>query len=154
MITERLALQDRLLETFKRRDDLMAFRQSTASMILERESSNWGGMSIHLFRSLQNRRWTAFPQALSTLFENKGISGEIINEFKLKTAYYAARHNIPALLNGQIMYHFFFDTFKQFYNQNYPSDYFTSYFLFDVFNSAYLNKTINMLKKEGLLRIR
>ena len=111
------------------------------------------GVYYHSFGNLLPRRMNLFPQELGQFFENGWISGEMIQELKIKAMYHSRKKDVPLRLLGQLTYRYFFHVARRFYHQNYYKDYVSTYFMMDVFNRSHLNQGVKKMKKEGYLRM-
>lgn len=138
---------------FESAKKLQVFSDKNLRRMVQEELDHLGGVYYHSFGTLKSRRFDLFPQELSHFFESSWLSGEMINELKIKTAYHAHKKQLPSTLLGQFAYQYFFDTCRRFYQRSYNKDYFSTYFSFDILNNSHLNQTIKKLKKEGYLRI-
>ncbi len=81
------------------------------------------------------------------------IGGEAISEFKVKLAHLCYRRELPPALMGLALADYLFSSFKGYYAQNHSRDYESTYFMFDVLNNSHLNRLLQNLKKEGVLRL-
>lgn len=113
-----------------------------------------GAIYYHTFGNLTPQPFRLFPQGLANLFESGWTNGEIIDEFKVRLAWFLYKKKIPAYFMGQLLYSYLTKTAPRVYNQNNPNDYFSSYFMFKVFNNSHLNGAIKDLQKEGYLKLK
>ncbi len=113
-----------------------------------------GSIYYHTFGNLTPQPFTLFPQGLANLFESGWTSGEIIDEYKVRLAWFLYKKKIPAYFMGQLLYSYLTKTAPRVYNQNNPNDYFSTYFMFKVFNNSHLNAAIKDLQKEGYLKLK
>jgi hypothetical protein len=141
------------LNGFSEADKLAAYARQPLAEVIGQENHRFGSIYYHTFGTLTPRQMPIFPQEVANLFDSGWIGGEMINEFKVKVAYHAYRKKISSHLSGQVLYQFLFKTCRQFYSQNHARDYYSTYFVFDIFNSSYLNKTIKRLNQRGYLRL-
>ncbi len=108
----------------------------------------------HTFGNLKPIRAGLFPQEVSNLLGSGWTSGEMLDEFKVKVAYHAYKKGIPGYLIGEFIYQYFTRTTPRYYSQNYRKDYFSGYFIFDIFNNSYMNRIIKKAKEKGYLQVR
>ncbi|MCP4220675.1 MAG: hypothetical protein GY765_38965 [bacterium] len=101
-----------------------------------------------------SRQFKVFPQNLSYLFNTGWVSGELINEFKLKLGAYLHKQKIPKFLLGQIVYAYFNETVPRTLHQNHFKDYYSTYFVFDAFSHSDLKRILKKMKKDGYLKLR
>jgi hypothetical protein len=141
------------LNGFSEQNKLTAYSRDPLAEVIGHENHRFGSIYSHTFGTLTPRQMPIFPQEVANLFDSGWIGGEMIDEFKVKVAYHAYRKKISSYLSGQVLYQFLFKTCRQFYSQNHSRDYYSTYFVFDIFNSSYLNKTIKKLNQRGHLRI-
>lgn len=153
-IGQRFFQSGKYLDEFSEADKLAAYSRPPLAEEIRRELHRFGNIYHHTFGTLTPRHLWTFPQELANFFDSGWVSGEIIDEFKVKEAYHAYQKKISPYLAGQVLYQFLFQTCRQFYSQNHAKDYYTTYFVFDIFNSSYLNKTIKKLNQRGHLRIK
>ncbi len=150
---ERFWHKKTLSREFESSAELKVFSEKNLRRMVQEELDHLGGVYYHSFGSLKSRRLALFPQELSHFFQSGWLSGEMINELKIKAAYHAHKKQLPSTLLGQFAYRYLFNTCRRFYQRSYNKDYFSTYFSFDIFNNSHLNQTIKKLKKEGYLRI-
>lgn len=135
-------------------EKLGPFKVPPLSEQVEKENHRYGSVFYNSFGSLTPRRLTLFPVDVSHAFQYGWMSGEMVDEFKIRTGYMMHRKNIPPELMGHILYHYMVKTLPRAYSQNHPRDYSTTYFAFEVFNPAILNRIVRKLKEDGILRLK
>lgn len=133
---------------------LEAYLKPPLSDALEEEMHRFGSMYPYTFGNLRPRKISLFPQEMTNLFSSGWLSGERVDEFKVKLAYHLYKKKIPPELLGQLLYMYLNTTCRRFLRQNHGNDYFTSYLVFDIFNTSHLNRQIKQLKKEGYLKLK
>lgn len=116
--------------------------------------SRSGNIYYHTFGNLDPQPLKVFPQGVSRAFAAGWVSGEIIDEFKIKLGWLLHKKNIPASLLGQVLYSYLNRTVPRILSQNHARDYFSTYFVFEVFNNSYLNKILKDLQKQGSLKLK
>lgn len=151
---ERFFKQKKHLSDFSARDRLEAFYKEPLNKIVLDNMDQLGSIYYHTFGSLKPYRLDIFPQEVSNFFTSGWTSGEMINEFKIKAAYHAYKREIPPYLLGEILYQYLNDTSKRYYSQNYEKDYFSTYFIFDIFNNSHLSRILKKAQEKGYLRIK
>ena len=114
----------------------------------------FGSIYYNTFGNLIPKRLKMFPQELTNLFKRGWTSGELINEFKIKIAYHSFKRRMPASLLGEFCFEYLNEVGKKYYSQNYKKDYFSTYFIIDIFNNSYINKIIKKMQKKGYIRIK
>lgn len=113
-----------------------------------------GGIYYHTFGNLMPRPFRLFPQDMANLFDSGRVSGELVDEFRIKIGWHLQKNKIPPALLGQVLYAYTTRTAPRVFSQNYTGDYFASYFIFKVFNNSHLRKILNDLQKEGCLKLK
>lgn len=151
---ERFFQQKKHLDEFSSAKKLEVFYGPIANKTMKSDLDQFGSIYYYTFGSLKPSRVNMFPQEVSNFFETGWTGGEMINEFKVKVAYHAHRKGIPPYLLGEFLYQYLDRTTRRYYSQNYKKDYFSTYFIFDIFNNSYLNKILKKAKEKGYLRIR
>ena len=154
----------RLGETFFRKNQQLTqfsasqkldhYRRPEQQKTIAREMDKFGSLYYKTLGTLKTRQIHFFPLDLASLFRSGYTSGEINKELKFNVTYHAVKRKLSPSLIGQVMLTYFTKIYKTYYNQNYKQDYFSSCFLFNIFNSSYLNRVILTLKKGGQLRIK
>ncbi len=136
------------------KEQLEAFNQKPLSVLLKEQEPWFGSIYYHTFGNLSPQQFHLFPQEVSTLFYPGWVSGEMINEFKIKVGWHLYKKKIPSILLGQVLYSYFNKTVPRFFSQNHVNDYFSTYFLFKIFNNSYLRGILNNLQREGYLTLK
>jgi hypothetical protein len=142
------------LEGFSDFQALSLYSRGPLAEAVQDEIHCFGNIYYHTFGSLTARKMPLFPQELALLFDSGWVSGERINEFKVKVAFHAYQKKVSPLLSGQLLYRFLFKTARQFYSQNHERDYFSTYFIFNIFNNSFISRTVKRLNQQGYLRIK
>ncbi len=114
----------------------------------------FGGIYYRTFGNLTPRQVPLFPQEIANFFHPGWVSGEMLDEFKVKLAWHLYRKEIPVSLLGEILYLYFNKTAPRFLSQNHPKDYISTYFIFEIFNDAHLRRIVKNLQKEGHLKLK
>ncbi|MCP5102357.1 MAG: hypothetical protein GY950_03210 [bacterium] len=133
---------------------LRAFDQAPLRKIVAEEDARFGGIYYRTFGNLIPHRFTLFPREVSTRFASGWLSGEMMDEFKIRLSWHLYKKQIPALLLGQVLYRYFSRTAPRFLNQNHANDYISIYFMFDMFNQSHLTRLLKNLQKEGHLKLK
>ncbi len=152
-LAERFFINGTILDSFGGGEQLKGYAQDPLKQEIETENHRYGSIFYHTFGTLVSQRRAMFPQELASLYRQGWISGEMINEFKVNVGLRGFQKKISAVLTGQFLNHYLTKTCRRFYSQNHHKDYHSTYFIFDIFNGSYLNKTIKKLNQEGYLRI-
>lgn len=117
-------------------------------------SSPPGNIYYFAFGNLTPREFNMFPQDVSNFFDSGRLSGEMIDEFKVKLDWHFHKKKIPPALMGQVIYSYLNSTAPRILSQNHVNDYFSTYFLFKVFNNSHLKGILKKLQKEGYLKLK
>ena len=133
---------------------LESFTRPPLKPIIERENHRFGGIYYHTFGNLIPQQFTLFPQGVSNLFAHGWVSGEMVNEFKIKLSWLLYKKQVPSFLLGHILYLYFNEAAPRFLSQNHPNDYFSTYSIFEIFNGSHLRHILKNLKKEGHLKLK
>jgi hypothetical protein len=133
---------------------LEAFSQKPLSALLKEQEPRFGSVCYHTFGNLSPQQFHLFPQEVSTLFYPGWVSGEMINEFKIKVGWHLHKKKLPSILLGQVLYTYLNKTVPRFFSQNHVNDYFSTYFLFKIFNNAHLRGILKKLQREGYLKLK
>lgn len=144
----------RHLDEFSLREKLNMLTHTHLFKIVQQEMDQFGGIYYHTFGNLRPRQFHLFPQEIANLFDANWTGGEIINEFKIKTAYHAHKKMFPPQLLGQFLYNYLTKTCRKFFSQNYIKDYFSTYFIFDIMNNSHLTKIVKKLQEKGEVRLK
>ena len=145
--------KEKYLDEFSSRKELEELLDNQFKEQFKDEMDNFGSVYYHTFGILRPVRYQMFPQEMAILFDSGSTSGELINEFKIKVAYHSYKKNIHPYLIGELLYQHLTNTVKKFYSQNHFKDYYSTYFIFDIFNNSSINKTVKRLQKKGYLKI-
>jgi hypothetical protein len=116
--------------------------------------NGFGSIFAHSFGSLIPKKTPIFPQEITVFFDSGWLRGEMINEFKIKLNWHMKRKKISSDLMGLVLCSYFKDTVSRYLNQNHEKDYYTTYFMFQIFNNSHLNKIIKKFKKDGSLKLK
>lgn len=133
---------------------LYPFTQSPLKGVIGKENDRFGGIYYRTFGNLAPRQFTLFPQEVSNLFGSGWVSGEMVEEFKIKLGWHLYKGGIPSFLLGRVLYSYLNNAAPHFLSQNHSNDYFATYFIFDIFNDSHLNHIIKNLQKEGYLKLK
>jgi len=136
------------------KEQLEAFNQKPLSALLKEQEPWFGNIYYHTFGNLSPQQFHLFPQEVSTLFYPGWISGEMINEFKIKVGWHLHKKKMPSILLGQVLFSYFDKTVPRFFSQNHVNDYFSTYFLFKIFNNSHLRGILKKLQREGYLKLK
>jgi hypothetical protein len=151
---ERFYRRRKYLDQFPAADELSAFTRPPLSHVIEEENRRRGGIYARTFGSLRPLDLSLFPQELSNLLDSGCTAGEMMDEFKIKLGYHLYKKKVPSCLLGQLVYSYIQKTGRRLLNQNHVRDYYSVYFLFDIFNGARLEQLLKRFKTDGYLRIR
>ncbi len=143
-----------VLDSFPDMDQLKNYSRAPLSEEISRERHRFGSIFYHTFGTLVSQERHMFPQEVANLYQKGWVSGEMINEFKVNVGLRGFQKKLSSVLSGHFLNHFLNNTCRKFYSQNHRKDYYSTYFVFDIINSSYLNKTIKNLNQEGYLRIK
>lgn len=153
-VGEAFLVKRKYLEISGYGERLLPYTHSPLDRIIEKEEPRFGGIFYHTFGSLTTQRFRMFPQDVANFFSPGWVSGEMVDEFKVKLAWDLYRKRIPSYLLGQVLYRYFNKAAPWFLNQNHIHDYYSTYFLFEVFNPTQLKYIVKNLQKEGHLRLK
>jgi hypothetical protein len=151
---ERFLEKKKYLDEFSAHEKLSMLTNTHLFNTVEKEMDQFGGIYYHTFGNLTARKFHLFPQEIANLFDTNWTGGEIINEFKIKTAYHAYKKMFPPQLMGEFLYNYLFTTCRKFFSQNYIKDYFSTYFIFDILNNSHLSKIVKKLQEKGEVRLK
>jgi len=149
-----LAENPLFLEQFSQKDELAKYGQMPLLAVTSDEGDPWGSIHGNSFGSLAPRNGMFFPQEAAQLFAPGWLSGETLEEFKIKTSYLAYKNRLPSCLVGQFVFDFISSIGRSLYTQNHARDYHSAYFVLDVMNSGHLKKTLKRLQENGFLRLK
>jgi hypothetical protein len=151
---ERFFKKGKYLEgsTYKRQ--LEAFTREPLAAMLKSQAPWFGNIYYHTFGNLNPQQFKMFPQGVANHFESGWTSGEMIDEFKIALGWHLHKKNIPTLLLGQILYSFIMKTAPMSFSQNHANDYFSTYFLFKIFNDSYVKSILKKLQEQGYMRLK
>ncbi len=142
------------LDHSAQRNGLEKFNRSPLAGMIGRQDIKFGGIYYHTYGNLEPQRLNLFPQALTVLFDSGYLSGEMIDEFKVKMSWHLYKKKVPSYLLGQVLYTYLNKTAPRFLSQNHDRDYASTYFVFDIFNNSHLAKIIKNMQKEGHLKLK
>jgi len=94
-----------------------------------------------------------FPPDLAALFQSGSMSAQLINEFLYRVAYLLDKNSLAPELLGIVLDHYLATNFRGIYAQKHHRDFHSSYFMFSIFQNGHIQKTINKMKKDGILRL-
>lgn len=151
---ERFFKQEKYLKEFSAAKELAAFYAPDVNKKMPLEIDSFGSIYYNTFGSLKPCKVDIFPQEVTNIFASGWSSGEMIDEFKVKVAYHTYKKGIPFYLAGEFLYQYLDKTSRKYYSQNHEKDYFSTYFIFDIFNNAYLNQILKNSQEKGYLRIK
>jgi hypothetical protein len=117
-------------------------------------SPEGAGIYYHTFGNLLPQPVKLFPQELGNLFNAGWVSGEMIDEFKIKLDWQLYKKKISPLLQGVILQEYIVRTGSKFFNQGQVNDYFSTYLMFKLFNNAHLSGILKKLQQEGYLKLK
>ncbi|MDQ1355595.1 MAG: hypothetical protein QG657_5905, partial [Acidobacteriota bacterium] len=112
------------------------------------------GIYYHTFGNLVPQQFKLFPQEAAIFFDTGWVSGEMIDEFKIKLDWHLYKKKISPMLLGVILQDFLVRTGSKFFSQNHVNDYSSIYFMFKLFNNAHLNGILKKLQQEGYLKLK
>jgi hypothetical protein len=141
------------LDQFSQKEELAKYRQLPLSAVIAKECDTWGNIYFNSLGSLVPRANVFFPQEVAQLFAPGWLSGEILEEYKIKTAYLAHKSELPPCLIGQFVFDFISSVGRSVYSQNHAKDYHSAYFVLDIMNSAHLKSSLKKLQENGFLRL-
>ncbi len=133
---------------------LEPFTRLPLKPMMEKENHQFGGIYYHTFGNLIPQQFNLFPQEVSNLFGGGWVSGEMINEFKIKLSWHLYKKQVPSFLLGHILYLYFNEAAPRFLSQNHPNDYSSTYSIFEIFNDSHLRHILKNLQKEGHLKLK
>jgi hypothetical protein len=139
---------------FSKRTLLEKYARMPLSAVIAGESDPWGNIHYNSSGSLLPRVNFVLPQEVAQLFAPGWLPGELLSEYKIKTAYLAYKNDFPSCLLGQFVFDYVSTVGKSIYAQNHVKDYYSTFFLFDIMNSAHLKNTVKKLQKQGYLRLK
>ncbi len=113
-----------------------------------------GGVYYHTFGNLVPQQFKLFPQQTGILFASGWVSGEMIDEFKIKLDWHLYKKKISPILLGVVLQEFIIRTGSKFFSQNDVNDYSSIYFMFKLFNNAHLSGILKKLQQEGYLKLK
>ena len=126
----------------------------TGKELLKKRARPSGSIYYHTFGNLTPQSFRMFPQDVSNLFDSGRISGEIIDEFKIKVGWFLYKQKLPGILMGQVLYSYLTGTAPRYFSQSHANDYISTYFMFEVFNKSHLNRILKNLQKQGYLKLK
>lgn len=126
-------------------------RMESESAVIE---NGTGGIAYEVFGNMVNRPLRWLPQDLAMFFGRGEYSGALVDEFVLAAALRLSQKNIPFSLIGHILYSYYTRTAPLLFSQNHTRDYFSGYYLADVFNDSQLENLLKEFQKEGHLKLK
>jgi hypothetical protein len=138
---------------FTQKQQLEAFREPSLYRAVNDEMNQLGSIYYYTFGTLKPYRYPLFPQPLSRFFASQWTAAEMINELKVKAAYLSYLHQLPPQLLGYMTYGYLFIAADLFFH-DYKIDYHRTYYMHSIFSYLYLNQIYNMMRKQGVLRIK
>jgi hypothetical protein len=150
---ERYVKKNKFIGMFSQKERLKAFQDPGTARAVQLEMERLGCIYYHTFGTLKPHRFSLFPQSLCHLFQPGWISGEMLDEFKIKAAYISYRQQMPPQLLGFFVKKYLVSE-SYFFDQNYKNQYQKAYFLFSTFNYLHLNRIYKQLRKNGTLRLK
>jgi hypothetical protein len=142
------------LEESLYKEQLEAFNRPPLNKILQAENHRFGSIYYRTFGNLVPHQMRLFPQEAANFFASGWVSGEMIDEFKVRLGWHFYKKQMPPFLLGHVLYKYFNHTAPRFLSQNHPNDYFSTYFIFGIFNDSHLNRLLKNLQKEGHLKLK
>ncbi len=112
------------------------------------------GIYYRTLGNLKPQRAKLFPQEVSHVFDTGWTGGEMVDEFMVKLAWLLHKKKIPPSLMGHIIYTYLVKTVPRILSQNHSNDHFSTYFVFNVFNNAHVNKILKDMQKKGYLKLK
>jgi hypothetical protein len=141
------------VEEFSQKQQLEAFREPALHRAVQDESNQLGSIYYHTFGTLKPYRYSLFPSPLSLLFASRWTSAEMIDELKVKVAYLSYLNQMPAQLMGCMAYRFLLTAADLFFHGS-RIDYHRIYYMHSVFNYLYLHQIYNIMREQGILRLK
>jgi hypothetical protein len=141
------------LDDFSKSVELREYARLPLRTAREDENALWGNVHYTFSGSLCPGADVKLPQEVALLFASGWPAGELIDEYKIKAAYLAGKSDLPTCLLGQFVFDFINTVCKSLYAQNHVKDYSSTFFVFDIMNSAHLKNTVKKLQKNGYLRL-
>jgi hypothetical protein len=138
---------------FSQKKQLEAFREPSLYRAVNDEMNQLGSIYYYTFGTLKPYRYPLFPQPLSRFFASQWTAAEMINELKVNAAYLSYLHQLPPQLLGYMTYGYLFIAADLFFH-DYKIDYHRTYYMHSIFSYLYLNQIYNMMRKQGVLRIK
>jgi hypothetical protein len=151
---ENFLKQNKHLDEFSRAEELGMITKTHLYQTIKQELDQFGSLYNATFGSVTARYMDIFPPEVANLFLSDSTGGEVINEFKIKTAYHAFKKGYAPQLLGQILYEYLHQTGRRFFAQNYIKDYYSTHFIFDILNNSHLKKIIKKLQSKGYVRLK
>jgi len=141
------------VEEFSQKQQLEAFREPSLHRAVRDESNQLGSIYYHTFGTLKPYRYSLFPSSLSMLFASRWTSAEMIDELKVKIAYLSYLNQMPAQLMGCMAYRFLLTAADLFFHDS-SINYHRIYYMHSVFNYLYLHQIYNIMREQGILRLK
>lgn len=146
--------QGKYLDGFAGKAILENLTKGAGAAELKAEEDRFGSIYYRTFGNLTPRNMPIFPQELGNLFDTGWAGGEMIDEFKVKLSWHLYKRKTPPFLLGQVLHSFITKTAARFFSQNHPNDYFSTYFMFKIFNHAHVRNIIKKLQKQGHIKLK
>ncbi len=117
------------------------------------KSRSFEALGINTFGTLLPLKKRFLPLELAR-FRKAGWSlGEFIDELQLKVLYSFSGTGISEMLAGEIAYRYLGGYCRRYFRQNYKGDYFNTIAVFDIFNKAIMKNIVQLMKRDGGLRL-
>jgi hypothetical protein len=142
------------LEESPLKEPLEAFNNMSLDSDIHNRNRGFGGIYYHTFGNLMPQHLRIFPQGVSNFFDSGWVSGEMIDEFKVKLSWHLYKKKTPPFLLGQVLYSYLLRTVPRIFSQSHVNDYFATYLIFKIFNNSHLRKILKDLQKKGYLRLK
>ena len=141
------------LAEFSQKQGLEVFKEPSLYKAVREEMNQLGSIYYYTFGTLKPYRYSLFPQPLSQFFSTRWTSAEMIDELKVKAVYLSYLKQFPPRLLGYMIYGYLFIAADLFFH-DYKINYHRTYYMHSIFNYLYLNQIYNMMRKQGVLRIK
>lgn len=119
-----------------------------------RPTLSTAGVYYHTFGNLVPQSFKLFPQEAGFLFAAGWVSGEMIDEFKIKLDWHLYKKKISPMLLGVVLQEYIMRTGSKFFSQGHVHDYSSLYLMFKLFNNAHLSGILKKLQQEGYLKLK
>jgi hypothetical protein len=142
------------LENAFLKKELEALTNMSMNSTIQSRNHEFGGIYYHTFGNLIPQQIRVFPQGVSSFLDTGWVSGEMVDEFKVKLSWHLYKKKIPPFLLGQVLYSYLIQTAPRIFSQGHVNDYFATYFIFKIFNNSHLRKILKDLQKKGYLKLK